>query len=66
MAIGTASLLNFTNLGVGTNYQLQFFSGNTWSNLDGAFTAASSSFTQYVLGATGPDAYRLASTRSLP
>ena len=62
MAIGTASLLSFTNLAVGANYQLQFFSGNTWSNLGGAFTAASSSFTQYVLGATGPDAYRLAST----
>ena len=62
MAIGTASLLNFTNLAVGTNYQLQFFSGNTWSNLGGAFIAASSSFMQYVLGATGPDGYRLAST----
>ncbi len=62
MAIGAASLLSFTNLAVGTNYQLQFFSGNTWSNLGGAFIAASSSFTQYVPGTAGPNGYRLAST----
>ena len=62
IAIGTASLLSFTNLAVGTNYQLQVFSNNTWSNLDGAFTAAGSTFTQYVSGTAGPNGYRLAST----
>jgi hypothetical protein len=61
-AIGAASLLSFTNLLVGTDYQLQFFRGNTWSNLGAAFTAAGSSFAQYVPGTAGPNGYRLAST----
>ncbi len=62
MTIGAASLLSFTSLAVGTNYQLQFFSSNTWSNLGQAFTAASPTFTQYVTGTAGPNGYRLAST----
>jgi hypothetical protein len=62
MAIGAASLLTFTNLALGTNYQLQFFSSNTWSNLGAAFTAASSTFTEYVSGTAGSNGYRLAST----
>jgi hypothetical protein len=62
MGIAVMSLLSFSNLAVGTNYQLQFFSGNTWSNLGAAFAAASSTFTQYVSGTAGPNGYRLAST----
>jgi len=62
MGIGAMSLLSFTNLAVGTNYQLQFFSGDTWSNMGAAFTAASPTFTQYVAGTAGPNGYRLATT----
>ena len=62
MGIAVMSLLSFTNLAVGGNYQLQFFSDNTWSNLGAAFAAASSTFTQYVSGTAGPNGYRLAST----
>ena len=61
MGIGATSLLTFTNLTVGTNYQLQFFSGYTWSNLGSAFTATSPVYTQYVSGAADPNGYRLAS-----
>jgi hypothetical protein len=62
VAIGTAALLSFAKLAVGTNYQLQLYSNNTWSNLGGAFTAASSTFTQYVSGTAGANGYRLASS----
>ena len=59
MAIGTASLLTFTNLALGPSYQLEVFSSQTWSNLDGAFTATNSTFAQYVPGMAGPYGYRL-------
>jgi hypothetical protein len=62
MGIAAMSLLSFTNLAVGTNYQLQFFSGSTWANMGAAFTAASPTFTQYVSGTAGPNGYRLATT----
>ena len=62
LGIAAMSLLNFTNLAVGTNYQLQSSFGNSWSNLGGAFTAASSVFTQYVAGAASASNYRLAPT----
>ena len=62
VAITPLSFLSFTNLAVGTNYQLQVLGGSAWSNLGAAFTAASSTFTQYVPGAAGPNGYRLAST----
>ncbi len=62
LGIEAMSLLSFTNLTVGTNYQLQLFSGHTWSNLGVAFTAASSTFMQYVPGTAGPNGYRLAAT----
>ncbi|MCX6925455.1 MAG: immunoglobulin domain-containing protein, partial [Verrucomicrobia bacterium] len=53
LGIAALSLLSFTNLTVGTNYQLQLFSSHTWSNLGVAFTAASSTFMQYVPGTAG-------------
>jgi hypothetical protein len=62
MDIEAMSLLSFTNLAVGTHYQFQFYSGSTWSNVGAAFTAASSTFTQYVSGTVGRDDYRLATT----
>jgi hypothetical protein len=62
MDIEVMSLLSFTNLAVGTHYQFQFYSGSTWSNLGAAFTAASSTFTQFVSGTVGRNDYRLATT----
>jgi hypothetical protein len=62
VAIETASLLSFSSLAVGTNYQLQYFKGNTWSNLGAAFAASSPTFTQYVPGTVGSNDYRLATT----
>ena len=60
LGIAAMSLLSFTNLAIGTNYQLQCLLGNTWSNRGAAFTAAGPVFTQYVSGAVGPNGYRLA------
>jgi hypothetical protein len=62
MDIKTISLLSFTNLAVGTNYQFQVFLGNTWSNLGAAFTAAGPTFTQYVSGTANPNRYHLANS----
>ena len=62
MSIAAMSLLSFTNLAVSTNYQLQSLVGDTWSNLDTAFTATGSTFTQYIAGTVGPNGYRLAAT----
>ena len=62
MSIAAMSLLSFTNLAVGTNYQLQSLVGDTWSNVGAAFTAAGSTFTQYIAGTTSANSYRLAAT----
>ena len=62
MGIATMSLLSFANLTLGTNYQLQSFLGNTWSNLGTAFPAAGSTFTQYVSGMASASNYRLTAT----
>ena len=62
MAIEAASWLSFTNLAPGTSYQLQSLLSGTWSNVDAAFAATGSTFTQYVVGTAGPYSYRLAST----
>jgi hypothetical protein len=62
MGITALSMLTFTNVAVGTNYQIQFVSGSTWANTGGAFTAASSTLTQYVAGTAGPNSYRMAIT----
>ncbi|MCX6922367.1 MAG: immunoglobulin domain-containing protein, partial [Verrucomicrobia bacterium] len=63
MGIEAMSLLSFTNLLVGTNYQLQYFNDHAWFNLGAEFTAASSNFTQYVpVVAESANGYRLAST----
>ena len=49
MGIAAMSLSSFTNLAIGTNYQLQSLSDTTWSNMGTAFTAAGPIFTQYTL-----------------
>jgi hypothetical protein len=59
MAFTSSWLLRFTNLDIGTNYQLISFSGTYLARVGGAFTASNSSFTQYV-PATGD--YRLVKT----
>jgi hypothetical protein len=60
MGIAAMSGLNFTNLAIGTNYQLQFLSDTTWSNMGAAFAATGPASTQYVSGAADPNGYRLA------
>jgi len=60
MGIAAMSLLSFTNLAVGAEYQLQSSSGGAWDNLDGPAATASSTFTQYVAGTARPNGYRLA------
>ena len=60
LGIAAMSRLSFTNLALGTNYQLQSFSGGTWSNLRAAFTAAGSTVTEYVSGTASANSYRLA------
>jgi hypothetical protein len=62
MSIKSMSLLSFTNLALGTNYQFQVLVGNTWSNLGAAFTATGPTFTQYVSGTADPSRYHLATT----
>jgi hypothetical protein len=62
MGIAAVSLLSVTNAGSGSSYQLQVFSEGTWANIGAAFTATSSTFTQYVAGTAGPNSYRLATT----
>jgi len=59
LGIASISILNFTNLLVGTNYQLQFQS-TTWINQSASFTATNSFYTIMVPGAVGSGDYRLA------
>ena len=60
MSIAALSLLTFTELAVGTNYQLQRFDGSAWVNIATPFISVSSTFTQYVSGTAGPEGYRMA------
>ena len=60
--IAAGSLLSFTNLAVGTNYQLESLLGDTGTDIGSAFTAAGSTFTQYVSGAASSNSYCLAAT----
>jgi len=62
MGIAAMSLLSFSNLALGTNYQLQSFVGGAFLNVGAAFNAVSSTFTQLVSGTAGPISYRLATT----
>ena len=59
LGIASISTLNFSNLLVGTNYQLQFQS-TTWINQSASFTATNSFYTIMVPGAVGSGDYRLA------
>ncbi len=62
LGIAAMSLLSFTNLAVGTNYQLQSLAGGTLLNVGAPFSAVGSVFTDLVSGAAGPASYQLAVT----
>ena len=65
MGIVAMSLLSFTNLAVGTNYQFQSYFEGTLSNIGAAFIATSPTFTQYVSGTVVPNNYRMATSNAL-
>ena len=60
LGIASISMLNFSNLLVGTNYQLQQFQSTTWINQSASFKATNSFYTTMVSGAVGSRDYRLA------
>jgi hypothetical protein len=60
LGIAPAALLRFTNLAVGSNYQLQVSQSGTWTNLGSSFVSAANSYTQYVDGSGESSSYRLA------
>jgi Concanavalin A-like lectin/glucanases superfamily len=59
LGIASISILNFSNLLVGTNYQLQQFQSTTWINQSVAFKATNGF---YTTGVVGSGDYRLAQT----
>ena len=60
LGIASISMLNFSNLLIGTNYQLQQFQSTTWVNQSASFTATNGFYTTMVSGAVGSGDYRLA------
>ncbi len=62
MRITAMSQLSFSNLTVGTNYQLQSFDNGILSNVGAPFAATNSIFTQLVSGNASTSGYRLAAT----
>ena len=66
LGIAPAALLGFTNLAVGSNYQLQVSQSGTWANLGSSFVSAASSYSQYVDGSGNGSLYRLAVLPILP
>jgi Concanavalin A-like lectin/glucanases superfamily/Immunoglobulin domain len=60
LGIAPISLLTFSNLTIGSSYQLQQFQSWYWTNQPVNFTASSAVYTQTVSGAAGAGEYRLA------
>ena len=60
LAIAPATLLVFSNLNIGSDYQLQLFQSGTWANLGSSLTASNTSYSQYLDGAGSGSSYRLA------
>jgi hypothetical protein len=60
LGIASISILNFSNLLVGTNYQLQQFQSTTWINQSASFKATNGFYTTMVSGVASSDSYRLA------
>jgi hypothetical protein len=59
LRITPATCLAFTNLKVGTNYQLQVSQSATWVNLGSSFAADATNHTQYFDGTIDGSIYRL-------
>ncbi len=59
MGIAALSMLSFTNLAAGANYQFRSFLADAWLNIGPAFTAAGPTFTQYVWGTVSANDYCL-------
>jgi hypothetical protein len=60
LGIAAISVLNFSNLFIGTNYQLQKFQSATWINQSASFKATNGFYTTMVSGVVGSADYRLA------
>ncbi len=60
LAIAPATCLVFSNLNIGSDYQLQLFQLGTWTNLGSSFTASNTSHSQYVDWTESGSSYRLA------
>jgi hypothetical protein len=59
LGIGPATSLGFTNLGVGTNYQLQAWQAGTWGNVGATFVAGSNACWQFFDGWGANPSFRL-------
>jgi Concanavalin A-like lectin/glucanases superfamily/Immunoglobulin domain len=62
LGIASVSILNFSNILVGTNYQLQRFQSTNWINQSTSFNATDGVYTTMVSGSVSSDDYRLAAT----
>jgi Concanavalin A-like lectin/glucanases superfamily/Immunoglobulin domain len=60
LGIAPISILAFSNITIGSSYQLQQFQSWYWTNQPISFTAGSAFYTQVVSGATSAGEYRLA------
>lgn len=62
MSIAAQSVITFTNLAIGTNYQLERVSGGVITPVDVPFTATSSTYTSMFPGTFATNDYRLTVT----
>jgi hypothetical protein len=60
LGIAPISILTFSNITIGSSYQLQQFQSWYWTNQPVSFTASSAFYTEVVSGATSAGEYRLA------
>ncbi|HEV2438381.1 MAG TPA: LamG-like jellyroll fold domain-containing protein [Verrucomicrobiae bacterium] len=60
LGIAPVSSLIFSNLTIGSNYQLQQFHSTYWINQSGSFMASNGVYTQVVAGVAANGEYRLA------
>jgi hypothetical protein len=59
LTLAPMSLLTFSNLLVGSNYQLQLVSSNAWVNESLVLIATNAVYSQYLPGSVDPSSYRL-------
>ena len=60
LGIAPGSILTFSNITIGSSYQLQQFQSWYWTNQPVSFTASNAFYTQVVSGTTSTGEYRLA------